>query len=64
MAWVLWLAVPVLTPALAAMAVWLRSRPARIPDAEEAMRQHQDYLEALGTPARGAIRVAPRQLND
>lgn len=61
MAWVLWLAVPVLAPAVAALLVWWRGRPPRAVDVDAAMKQHQDYLEALVTPARGTIRVDPAQ---
>lgn len=59
MAWVLWLALPVLAPALAALVVWLRGRPPRSVDVEDAMKQHRDYLAALVTPARGTARVDP-----
>lgn len=63
MAWVLWLAVPVLTPVLVACVVWVRSRPPKAVAAEDAMRQHQDYLAALVAPARGTRRVDPVDLS-
>ena len=32
---------------LAALVTWLRARPARAPNTDEAMRAHGDYLDAL-----------------
>jgi hypothetical protein len=64
MAWILWLALPVVAPAVVALAVWLRGRPVRTPGPEQAMQQHQDYLSALVTPARGTIRTEPAEVHD
>ena len=59
MAWAVWLAVPFAATALASLWAWWRARPQRAPTAEEAMRAHRDYLDALIVPARGTARVAP-----
>jgi hypothetical protein len=56
MAWVLWLAVPVVVTLLVALWVWLRGRAPRTPSTDQAMRAHQDYLDALVVPARGSTR--------
>jgi hypothetical protein len=58
-AWALWLSVPVAATLLAALWTWWRARPQRAPTAQEAMRAHQDYLEALIVPARGVARAQP-----
>lgn len=52
----MWLAAPLVLTLLVACWVWLRSRPARQPTTAEAMRAHQEYLDALTLPARGAAR--------
>jgi hypothetical protein len=57
MAWAVWLSVPVVTTALAALWAWWHARPARRPDTPEAMQAHRDYLDALTVPARGTHRV-------
>ncbi|HEV7194252.1 MAG TPA: hypothetical protein VGN35_13715 [Jatrophihabitantaceae bacterium] len=64
MAWILWLAAPVLAPVTAALAVWARSRPPRDLDVEDAMKQHEDYLSALVIPARGTVRTEPAEVAD
>jgi hypothetical protein len=58
MAWALWLAAPLVTTALVALATWRRGRPPRLPDSDEAIRAHQDYLDALTAKARGTARVS------
>jgi cytochrome c-type biogenesis protein CcmH/NrfF len=45
--WVLWLAVPVVVTLVAAAITWLRGRPARELTTRQAMRAHDDYLDAL-----------------
>jgi hypothetical protein len=60
MAWALWLAVPAAVTLLAALWVWWRGRPARVPGTDQAMREHHDYLEALAAPARGSARIEQR----
>jgi hypothetical protein len=57
MAWAGWLATPVAATVLAALWAWWRARPARLPSAQEAMRAHREYLDALVVPARGTARV-------
>jgi len=56
MAWALWLAVPITVTVLVALWVWWFARPDRTPKTAEAMRQHQQYLDALVVPARGSAR--------
>jgi hypothetical protein len=58
MAWAAWLAVPVAATVLASLWAWWRARPERTPSAEQALRAHRDYLEALVAPARGTARAA------
>ncbi len=60
MAWALWLAVPVVLTLLAALWTWWRGRPARTPGTSQAMAAHEQYLEALVRPARGARRTDQR----
>lgn len=60
MAWAVWLAVPVLVTLLVAVAAWWHGRPARTPATHRAMQAHQDYLDALVRPARGAARPDER----
>lgn len=60
MAWALWLAVPVVLTLLAALWTWWRGRPARVPGTSEAMRAHQDYLDALVRPIGSAARTVAR----
>jgi hypothetical protein len=50
--WALWLAVPLVATVLAAVVTWWRGRPPAPPGPAQAMRAHQRYLDALGTPAR------------
>jgi hypothetical protein len=50
--WALWLLVPVGVTVCAAVGSWLRSRPARPLSAREAMRAHDQFLDALVQPAR------------
>jgi hypothetical protein len=57
MAWMLWLAAPVVATTLAAVVAWWRARPAPRADAATAMRAHRAYLDALVEPARGTRRV-------
>jgi hypothetical protein len=58
-AWAVWLAVPIVVTALAALWAWWRGRPRRAPTVREAMQAHRDYLDALAVPARGTQRPAP-----
>ncbi len=57
MTWAVWLGVPAVATALAAVWTWLRSRPARTPSTADAMKAHSDYLDALAADARGRRRV-------
>jgi type VI protein secretion system component VasK len=57
MAWVWWLAGPVIATVLVALWCWWRARPARPLNTGEAMQAHRDYLDALTVPARGTFRV-------
>lgn len=57
MTWAVWLGVPAVATALAAVWTWLRSRPARTPSTADAMKAHSDYLDALSADARGRRRV-------
>jgi hypothetical protein len=50
-AWALWLAGPIVATALAAVWVWWRGLPARVPSPKKTMAQHQAYLDALRQPA-------------
>jgi hypothetical protein len=59
MAWALWLTTPVVVTILAALGTWWRGRPQRVPDTDEAMQAHRDYLDALVVPARGESRAEP-----
>jgi cytochrome c-type biogenesis protein CcmH/NrfF len=45
--WALWLAIPVVVTVLAAIASWLRARPKRVPGTRAAMREHEEFLDAL-----------------
>ena len=56
MAWALWLAIPVVVTMLVAVASWLRGRPARALNTDEAMRAHGDFLDALVRTARSKDR--------
>lgn len=47
MTWAVWLLIPAGLTVLAAIGSWLRGRPARTPDTEQAMRAHDEFLEAL-----------------
>jgi hypothetical protein len=60
MSWALWLATPIVMTVLGATWSWWRGRPQRVPGTDEAMRAHQDYLDALVRPARGIERTQPR----
>jgi hypothetical protein len=48
----LWLLVPVFATVLAALGSWWRSRPKRPPTMQEAMRAHDEFLDALVQSAR------------
>lgn len=56
MTWALWLSIPVAVTVLAALVTWVRARPARVPNTDEAMRAHSDYLDALAQTARSKDR--------
>jgi cytochrome c-type biogenesis protein CcmH/NrfF len=58
MSWALWLLAPVAVTVLAAVASWVRSRPARPPNTEQAMRAHDEFLAALGRSTRPQDRPA------
>jgi hypothetical protein len=51
-AWAVWLLVPVAVTVLAALGSWWRSRPKRALTADEAMREHAHFLDALAQPPR------------
>jgi hypothetical protein len=49
-AWAVWLAVPLVLTVLAGLVAWWmtwRTRPARQPTTDEAMKVHTDYLAVL-----------------
>jgi hypothetical protein len=50
--WAIWLLVPVAVTVLAALASWLRHRPARPLDMRRAMRAHDEFLDALAQTPR------------
>jgi hypothetical protein len=54
--WALWLAIPVAVTVVAAIATWLRARPARALKTDEAVRAHGDFLDALVQTARSKDR--------
>lgn len=56
MGWALWLSIPVAATVLAATGSWLRSRPKRSPSTDEAMRAHDEFLDALVQTARSKDR--------
>jgi hypothetical protein len=51
MGWAVWLLIPVVLTVVAALASWLRARPARTPNTQQAMQAHGEFLEALTRPA-------------
>ncbi len=58
--WALWLGAPVAATMLAAIWLWwcgVRARGPRRLSTRAAMREHNDYLDALVMPARNAERV-------
>jgi hypothetical protein len=57
MSWALWLAPPLVVTVLASLWAWVRNRPVPAPATDEAIKAHQDYLDALVVPARGTARV-------
>ncbi len=59
MAWAWWLAAPVLATALVALWFWWRGRPRRQPDTDAAMREHQQFLDALARGPREPRSEAP-----
>lgn len=63
MTWALWLAAPAGATVLTALWAWwrgIRARGPRTVSTKDAMRAHQDYLDALVTPARSADRGLDR----
>lgn len=66
--WVLWLAVPVAVTLIAAAITWLRGRPARELTTQQAMRAHDDYLDALTqsprSKDRGPFALGPAEPRD
>jgi hypothetical protein len=54
--WALWLLIPVAATVLAAIGSWWRSRPKRALDTHEAMRAHDEFLDALVQTARSKDR--------
>jgi hypothetical protein len=56
MGWAVWLLVPVAATVLAAFASWLRSRPAKTPNTQQAMQAHDEFLDALVQTARSKDR--------
>jgi hypothetical protein len=51
-----WLLIPVAATTLAALGSWWRSRPKRSLNTDEAMRAHDDFLDALVQTARSKDR--------
>ena len=56
MSWAVWLLAPVVLTALAALVSWWRHRPARPPSTARAMREHEQFLDALVQSARSKDR--------
>jgi hypothetical protein len=56
MGWAVWLLIPVVLTVLAAVGSWLRSRPARTPNTQQAMQAHDEFLDALTRTARSKDR--------
>jgi hypothetical protein len=54
--WAVWLSIPVAATLLAATGSWLRARPKRAPSTDEAVRAHDEYLDALVQTARSKDR--------
>jgi hypothetical protein len=61
MEWALWLAAPLVATVLAALVTWWLGRPPTPPGPAQAMRAHQRYLDALGTPPRQRDRQPDQQ---
>ncbi len=59
MGWAVWLSIPVAATVLAAIGSWWRSRPKRSLSTLEAMRAHDDFLDALAQTARSKDRGLP-----
>jgi hypothetical protein len=55
-AWLWWLSGPVVATLLAALWSWFRGRPDPVPDTDEAMRSHAEYLAAFANTARARER--------
>lgn len=47
MSWAVWLLIPVAVTVLAALASWLRARPARKLTTRQAIQAHDEFLAAL-----------------
>jgi hypothetical protein len=60
MAWVWWLAAPLVLPVLVALVMWWRGRPRRLATMPETVEGHQRYLLALGEATRSVERAQPR----
>jgi hypothetical protein len=58
--WAVWLSIPVAATLLAAMGSWLRGRPKKTPTTDEAMRAHEEFLDALVQTARAKDRGPQR----
>jgi hypothetical protein len=56
MGWAVWLLIPVVLTVLAALASWLRSRPPRTPNTQQAMQAHDEFLDALTRTAQSRDR--------
>ena len=53
MAWVLWLAAPVVATAIAGCLLWWRGRPAKQATTRESIEGHRRYLATLAARAPG-----------
>ncbi|MDT4914722.1 MAG: hypothetical protein QOC66_3850 [Pseudonocardiales bacterium] len=56
MGWAVWLLIPVVVTMLAAVGSWLRARPARTPNTQQAMQAHGEFLDALSQTAQSKER--------
>jgi hypothetical protein len=56
MGWAVWLLTPVAVTVLAAVGSWLRARPARAQNTQQAMQAHDEFLDALAQTARSKDR--------
>ena len=59
MNWAFWLLIPVCVTMVAALGSWWLARPKRVPSTQDAMRAHDEFLDALVQAARSKDRGLP-----